>query len=170
VPDPVAGSPPDRFLIAVGGGCLRNPVRKTGVTCTDCVMPVDGYERCYPCNSYRSRTGLADATAFLTYAVAGQDSKRPIWTADERTTMALLVAGTFMVDLSKAALCWPGMVTASSGDRASVTYGRHSPHRSSSPSGGHPRQRKLITRPTRLCTCFDRNRRKFNILPQWAWV
>jgi hypothetical protein len=74
VSDPVAGSAPDRILIAVGGGYLRNPVRKAGVTCPDCATPVDGYERCYPCNSYRSRTGLADATAFLTYAVAGQES------------------------------------------------------------------------------------------------
>ena len=72
--DPVAASHPDRLVIAVGGGYLRNPVRRMGVTCTDCATPVIGYERCFACNSHRNRAGLADATAFLTYATAGQES------------------------------------------------------------------------------------------------
>jgi hypothetical protein len=41
---------------------------------TDCAMPVVGYERCFGCDSHRSRAGRADATAFLTYAIAGQES------------------------------------------------------------------------------------------------
>jgi hypothetical protein len=71
----MAASRPDRVLVAVGGGYLRNPVRVHYVTCVDCTTPVyGGYERCYVCTGYRSRAGLADATAFLTYAVAGQES------------------------------------------------------------------------------------------------
>jgi len=62
------------MLTAIGGGYLRNPVRTRRVTCTDCTTPVDGYERCFACQSHRSHAGLADATAFLTYAVAGQKS------------------------------------------------------------------------------------------------
>lgn len=62
------------FLVAVGGGYLRNPLRSAYVTCAICTTPVTGYKRCYPCNTHRSQPGLADATAFLTYAVAGQES------------------------------------------------------------------------------------------------
>lgn len=62
------------FLVAVGGGYLRNPLRSAYVTCADCATPVTGYRRCYPCNTHRTQPGLADATAFLTYAVAGQES------------------------------------------------------------------------------------------------
>lgn len=61
-------------LISVGGGYLRNPVRRSGLTCATCVTPVDGFDRCYVCNGHLSRQGLADRVAFLTYAVAGTES------------------------------------------------------------------------------------------------
>lgn len=61
------------ILVAIGGGYLRNPLRSVYVTCADCATPVAGYRLCYSCNNH-SRPGLADATAFLTYAVAGQES------------------------------------------------------------------------------------------------
>jgi hypothetical protein len=72
--DPGLESRPDLVLTAIGGGYLRNPVRARRVTCADCMTPVDGYDRCFACKGRHSRTGLADATAFLTYAVAGQKS------------------------------------------------------------------------------------------------
>jgi hypothetical protein len=72
--DPGVEPRPDLMLTAIGGGYLRNPVRARRVTCADCATPVDGYDQCFPCKSHHSRTGLADATAFLTYAVAGQKS------------------------------------------------------------------------------------------------
>jgi hypothetical protein len=61
-------------LISFGGGYLRNPIWQNGVTCADCATPVDGYARCYVCNGRRGQAGLAEAIAFLTYAVAGQQS------------------------------------------------------------------------------------------------
>jgi predicted amidophosphoribosyltransferase len=61
-------------LVSRAGGYLRNPVRQDQVTCAVCTTPVDGYERCFQCNRHRGHDGLADATAFLTYAVAGQQS------------------------------------------------------------------------------------------------
>jgi predicted amidophosphoribosyltransferase len=61
-------------LVSRAGGYLRNPVRQDRVTCAACATPVAGYELCYRCNEHRSCSGLADATAFLTYAVAGQQS------------------------------------------------------------------------------------------------
>lgn len=61
-------------LVSRAGGYLRNPVRQDRVTCKVCTTPVSGYERCFRCNSHRGLDGLADATAFLTYAVAGQQS------------------------------------------------------------------------------------------------
>ena len=67
--DPGLVPRPDLMLTATGGGYLRNPVRTGRVTCADCTTPVDGYERCFACQSHQSRTGLADAIAFLTYAV-----------------------------------------------------------------------------------------------------
>ena len=65
---------PDLILVAVGGGYLRNPVRVRRTTCADCMTPVAGYEPCLPCKGHHARSGLADATAFLTYAVAGRES------------------------------------------------------------------------------------------------
>ena len=62
------------ILVAIGGGYLRNPLRSAHVTCADCTTPVAGYRLCYSCHDHRTRPGLADATAFLTYAVAGQES------------------------------------------------------------------------------------------------
>ncbi len=72
--DPGLAPRPDLMLTAVGGGYLRNPVRASNATCADCATPVDGYGRCFTCHSHHSQPGLADATAFLTYAVAGQKS------------------------------------------------------------------------------------------------
>jgi predicted amidophosphoribosyltransferase len=61
-------------LISRAGGYLRNPVRRDGVTCAVCATPTAGFQRCYICNRHRAHTGLADACAFLTYAIAGQQS------------------------------------------------------------------------------------------------
>lgn len=73
--EPGATSHPDRLLVAVGGGYLRNPVRLSRVTCADCTAPVTpDYERCFTCNGYQGRNGLANATSFLTYAIAVQES------------------------------------------------------------------------------------------------
>jgi hypothetical protein len=72
--DPGLEPRPDLMLTAIGGGYLRNPVRARRITCTDCATPVDGYDQCFPCKSNRGQAGLADATAFLTYAVASQKS------------------------------------------------------------------------------------------------
>ena len=96
--DPVASSRPEQLLIAVGGGYLRNPVRKTGVTCADCATPVVDYERCYACHNHHGRAGVADSTAFLTYAVAGHESgylmrgyKAPRPVAEHRLVVGLLL-------------------------------------------------------------------------------
>lgn len=61
-------------LVSQAGGYLRNPVRQDDVTCAVCATPVGGYRRCYTCSTHRACGGLADSTAFLTYAVAGQQS------------------------------------------------------------------------------------------------
>ncbi|MCW2908037.1 MAG: hypothetical protein JWL68_2826 [Actinomycetia bacterium] len=61
-------------LVASAGGYLRNPVRRELVTCAVCATPVAGFRLCYQCQRRRGRTGLADATGFLAYAVAGQQS------------------------------------------------------------------------------------------------
>jgi predicted amidophosphoribosyltransferase len=71
-PAPAPGS----VLAAIAGGYLRNPIRQDYVTCADCTTPVSGYRLCFTCNRHRIRPGLADTTAFLTYAVAGQNSGR----------------------------------------------------------------------------------------------
>lgn len=73
VSNPVA-SRLESNLVAIGGGYLRNPVRSASDTCAACTTPVAGYRLCYPCKSHHAQPGLADATAFLTYAVAGQES------------------------------------------------------------------------------------------------
>lgn len=66
---------PDLMLTAIAGGYLRNPVREKLVTCADCLTPVNGgFERCFACNAHRKRVGLADRTAFLSYAIAGRES------------------------------------------------------------------------------------------------
>jgi hypothetical protein len=61
-------------LVASAGGYLRNPVRRELLTCAVCATPVTGFRLCYQCQRRRGRTGLADATGFLAYAVAGQQS------------------------------------------------------------------------------------------------
>jgi hypothetical protein len=66
-------------LVSRAGGYLRNTVRNGQVTCAVCATPVAGFERCYQCKRHRGRSGpgpdgLADAVAFLTYAVAGRQS------------------------------------------------------------------------------------------------
>jgi predicted amidophosphoribosyltransferase len=61
-------------LVARAGGYLRNPVRQDRVTCIVCATPVGGYARCFTCSARRASGELADFTAFLTYAVAGQQS------------------------------------------------------------------------------------------------
>lgn len=60
-----------RYIEKTAGGYLRNIVREPGLTCSVCATPVNGYDRCYPCNQVRSVIGLADRVASLTYAVAG---------------------------------------------------------------------------------------------------
>jgi hypothetical protein len=61
-------------LVASAGGYLRNTVRQDLVSCAVCATPVTGFRLCYQCQRRRDRSGLADATGFLTYAVAGQQS------------------------------------------------------------------------------------------------
>jgi hypothetical protein len=85
-------------LVSRAGGYLRNPVRQDNVTCADCMTPTTGYERCYPCRQHRVRAGLSDASAFLTYAVAGRQSgyvmrgyKAPRPLDEHRTIVSLLV-------------------------------------------------------------------------------
>lgn len=61
-------------LVARAGGYLRNPPRRSQVTCAVCAAPAAGYTRCFICQGHRAQAGLADRTAFLTFAVAGQQS------------------------------------------------------------------------------------------------
>ena len=61
-------------LTARAGSYLRNPVRQDRVTCVVCATPAAGFERCYQCQAHLSVPGLADATGFASYAVAGQAS------------------------------------------------------------------------------------------------
>lgn len=66
---------PDRILTAIGGGYLRNPIRRCHATCVVCTTPIaPDFTRCFRCNSDRTQPGLADVTAFLTYAVADRES------------------------------------------------------------------------------------------------
>ena len=44
------------------------------MTCADCTTPVDGYQLCLRCKGHRAHSGLGDALAFLSYAVAGRKS------------------------------------------------------------------------------------------------
>lgn len=85
-------------LVSRAGGYLRNPVRRPMVTCAVCAAPSVGYDRCYACRQHRHHSELADASAFVTYAVAGQQSgyvmrgyKAPQPLAEHRTVVALLV-------------------------------------------------------------------------------
>ena len=89
---------PDLMLSAIAGGYLRNPVRAARTTCADCLTPVDGYELCFSCRGHHARPEVADALAFLTYAVAGQKSghvmrgyKAPRPVTEHRQVVALLL-------------------------------------------------------------------------------
>ena len=87
-------------LVARAGGYPRNPVRQERDTCAVCATPSAGFERCYPCRQHRGHAGLADATAFLTYAVAGRQSGHVMWgykatprpVGEHRMVVHLLVA------------------------------------------------------------------------------
>jgi hypothetical protein len=72
--DPPALARLSAALVASAGGYLRNPVRQELRTCAVCATPVAGFRLCYQCQRRRGRTGLADATGFLAYAVAGRQS------------------------------------------------------------------------------------------------
>ena len=95
-------------LVARAGGYLRNTVRQEQVTCAVCATPVGGFRLCYQCQRRRGRAGLADATGFLSYAVAGQQSgylmqgykaRPPV--PEHRTIVALLV----LLGLSRHGAC-----------------------------------------------------------------
>jgi len=100
-------------LVSRAGGYLRNPVRQDRVTCAVCTTPVAGYERCFRCNGHRVYDGLADATAFLTYAGAdeqagyvmrGYKAQRPV---DEHVA---IVAMLILLALSIHAQCPEALV------------------------------------------------------------
>lgn len=61
-------------LVARAAGYLRNPIRESSVTCATCCTPVEGFERCYPCQQHRQHPGCADLVAPVTYAVSGTQS------------------------------------------------------------------------------------------------
>jgi hypothetical protein len=95
---------------------------------------VAGYQRCIPCNGYRGRPELADAVAFLTYAVAGQQSgyvmhgyKAPRPLEEHRAIVALLL----LLALSAHARC-PGALAG-----AAVTHWAAVPSLPAKP-GEHP--------------------------------
>lgn len=59
-----------RALKADAGTYLHSTVRESGVTCSVCSAPVDGYARCIPCNGHAgSGLTLADRVGSLIYAV-----------------------------------------------------------------------------------------------------
>lgn len=63
-------------LVTHVGGYLRNVIREPGRTCQVCCTPVDGYQRCAPCNGHWKQHGvrLADLIVPLSYAINGQQS------------------------------------------------------------------------------------------------
>jgi predicted amidophosphoribosyltransferase len=73
-PDPEALARLAASLTSRAGGYLHNPVRAAQLACAVCANPVRGHERCRRCQRHAVTDGLADATAFLTYAVAGRQS------------------------------------------------------------------------------------------------
>jgi predicted amidophosphoribosyltransferase len=108
MPDREAAERLSALLVSRAGGYLRNPVRRDRITCAVCTTPVAGYELCFQCNHHRAHAGLADAVAFLTYAVADQQSgyvmrgykaPRPV---DEHV---MIVALLIMTALSTHAHC-----------------------------------------------------------------
>jgi hypothetical protein len=66
-----------KLLVTEAGGYLNNTILRSGITCSTCRTPVTGgWTRCYPCNEQLKQfgAGLADHSAFLTYAVEGTQS------------------------------------------------------------------------------------------------
>jgi hypothetical protein len=113
------------------------------VTCSFCATPAAGYERCYKCQQHRGHHGLADASAFLTYAVAGQQSgyvmrgyKEPWPLEEHRTVVSLLV----LLGLSRHAEC-PGRLAGSP-----VTHWATVPSLPAKP-GEHPLRRLVGNLP-----------------------
>ena len=97
-------------LASRAGAYLYNPVRVGGRTCAVCATPVSGRTRCHKCDLHHHHDGRADATAFLTYAVSGQQSgyvmrgyKAPQPLAEHRTVVTLLA----YVGLARHARCAP---------------------------------------------------------------
>jgi hypothetical protein len=85
-------------LVSRAGGYLHNPVREDRQTCPVCTAPVSGFRHCFQCRLHLCHDGLADASAFLTYAVAGQQSgyvmrgyKAPSPLQEHRTIVQLLL-------------------------------------------------------------------------------
>jgi predicted amidophosphoribosyltransferase len=126
-------------LVSRAGGYLRNPVRQERVTCAVCTTPVAGYELCFQCNRHRAYDGLADAVAFLTYAVAGQQSgyvmrgykaQRPV---NEHVAIVVML---ILLALSRHAQC-PGALAG-----APVTHWATVPSLRTKP-GEHPLHRIL---------------------------
>jgi hypothetical protein len=73
--DPAAENRLRTALITTAGGFLRNPVRKTGVTCSVCTTPIEPrYSLCYSCKLHRLHDGTADIVAPITYAVKQHQS------------------------------------------------------------------------------------------------
>ena len=106
--DPAAMVRLSAALVSSAGGYLRNPVRQELLTCAVCATPVTGFRLCYQCQRRRGRTGLADATGFLAYAVAGRQSgyvmqgykaRPPV--PEHRTIVTLLV----LLGLARHAAC-----------------------------------------------------------------
>ncbi len=65
------------LLVNEAGGYLNNTVLHDSLTCRICRTPVvGGWPRCFPCNEHLRQfgAGLADHTAFLTYAIDGTQS------------------------------------------------------------------------------------------------
>ena len=127
-------------LVTRAGGYLRNPVRRI----TSPAPSARGYMHCAPCNDHpRSYDGLADATAFLTYAVAGQQSgyvmrgykaQRPV---DEHVTIVALL---ILLGLSMHTRC-PGALAG-----MPVTHWTAVPSLPARP-GEHPLRRILSNPP-----------------------
>ena len=123
--DPEAVARLSAALVARAGGYLRNTVRQELITCAVCATPVTGFRLCYQCQRRRGRAGLADATGFLAYAVAGHQSgyvmqgykaRPPV--PEHRTIVALLV----LLGLARHAGC--AEYAGGSGDQGGrVTHG-----------------------------------------------
>jgi len=108
-----------------------------------CTTPVAGYKRCAQCNNHRAYAGLADNVAFLTYAMAGQQSgyvmrgykaQRPV---DEHVTIVALL---ILLGLSMHAQCPSELVGAP------VTHWATAPSLPAKP-GEHPLHRILNNNP-----------------------